>query len=932
MTTLPDSLANLIEQRLDVLEVSGAAREPLGKLLLVSDFAFEQLQRSSDWRTLNLAMPPAPASLQDVDPAQWSALLRRHRRLGSLCLIQRDVLGIDSIDQTLAGASQLADDCIQTALDAVENQLLQRHGRVPDSTGHGQRLCVLGLGKLGGFELNFSSDVDLVLAYREAGQSDGAAPLDHERWFARVAQQLVSLLADNTAEGFAYRVDLRLRPFGSAGRIALSFAAMEQYFQREGRDWERYAWLKARPVAGDLLAGEDLLAVLHPFVFRRYLDFTAFAGLREMKSLIAAEVARRELSEHVKLGPGGIREIEFIVQLMQLIRGGREPELRVRGLLPALGALCDAGHIDERTAGDLADAYRFLRKVENRLQMLRDAQTHDLPSDEASRTRLAAGLGFAEWAGFYDALQAHRQRVSTEFNELLAPPRHGVVAPARLALYWQTLPEQGRAEQLAEAGMAQADSVHAQLLDFSRSAGVRSMSARSRRRLDQVLPPLLQAVASSSEPDRTVARLLHLLYAILRRSSYLALLEEQPVALERLVDTFSRSALLAERLSAHPLLLDELLDAREQGGPLVRDEMQATALRALGHAEDIEESLIGLNELRQSAGFRLGLAALYRSEPAAQISARLSDLAEVQLQAVLELAQSELERAHGHPAGDWTPGRGILVLGYGSLGGRELGFGSDLDLVFLFDPAGLADHTDGPRPLELHRYYAKLAQRLISLLGTLTPAGRLYEIDLRLRPDGAKGLLVSTLASYADYQRARAWTWEHQALVRARPVAGDPQLAEAFERIRAEALGRPRDADALNTDVLSMRQRMRAELDRSRGPRFDLKQGEGGLVDLEFLLQARVLACASQHEALLQPRASDALIAALESVGALQGLEAADLTQAHEVLLRRAIDCSLDARSRLVELDSETEAARAVVRAACRAYGLPFDTQNRSKS
>jgi glutamate-ammonia-ligase adenylyltransferase len=876
-------------------------------------------------------MPPAPASLQEIDPAQWGTLLRRHRRLGSLCLIQRDVLGIDSIEQTLAGASQLADDCIQTALDAVEMQLAQRHGRVPDSAGQAQRLCVLGLGKLGGFELNFSSDVDLVLAYREAGQSDGTVPLDHERWFARVAQQLVSLLADNTAEGFAYRVDLRLRPFGSAGRVALSFAAMEQYFQREGRDWERYAWLKARPVAGDLQAAEDLLNVLHPFVFRRYLDYTAFAGLREMKSLIAAEVARRELSEHVKLGPGGIREIEFIVQLMQLIRGGREPELRVRGLLPALAALCDAGHIDERTAGDLADAYRFLRKVENRLQMLRDAQTHELPSDQASRTRLAAGLGFAAWADFYDALQTHRQGVSAEFNELLAPPRHGAVAPARLALYWQTLPEQGKAEQLADAGMAQAESVHAQLLDFSRSAGVRSMSARSRRRLDQVLPPLLQAAASSGDPDRTVARLLHLLHAILRRSSYLALLEEQPVALERLVDTFSRSALLAERLSAHPLLLDELLDARGQGGPLAREEIQASAHRALGHAEDFEQSLIGLNELRQSAGFRLGLSALYRSQPAAQISARLSDLAEVLLQAVLELAQSELVRAHGHPAGNWTSGRGILVLGYGSLGGCELGFGSDLDLVFLFDPAGLADLTDGPRPLELHRYYAKLAQRLISLLGTLTPAGRLYEIDLRLRPDGAKGLLVSTLSSYADYQRARAWTWEHQALVRARPVAGDPQLADAFERIRAEALGRQRDAAALNADVLNMRQRMRAELDRSRGTRFDLKQGEGGLVDLEFLLQARVLACAAQHGSLLQPRASDALIASLASAGALNRSDAAELTQAHEALLRRAVDCSLDARSRLVELDAEIEAARSVVRAACGAYGLSFDAPS-SKS
>ena len=918
------ALDDLVESRLDALQLPAAQRAAVRPLLLASDFAFEQLRRVPDWRAHNLALPPAPPDLIGLSPEQWGTALRRYRRLGSLSLIQRDVLGIDSVEQTLAGASRLAEVSLGLALDAVEAALAERHGRVPDAEGRPQRLCVLGLGKLGGGELNFSSDVDLVLAFRQGGESAGPARIDHERWFSRAAQQFVGLLSEVTAEGFAYRVDLRLRPFGSAGRVAMSFAAMEQYFQREGRDWERYAWLKARPVAGDLDAGEELLGALRPFVFRRYLDYTAFAGLREMKALIAAEVARRELSEHIKLGPGGIREIEFIVQLLQLIRGGREPELRVRGLLPALAALRDAGHIDESAALALAEAYRFLRRLENRLQMLRDEQTHELPEEPQLRLRLALGLGFAEWEALHAELQAHRARVSAEFGELLAPPRRAAAAPGALELYWRGLPEQGDAAALAAAGMAQAEAVHAALHDFARSAGVRTMSARSRRRLDQVLPALLDAVAGSDEPERTVQRLLHLLHAILRRSSYLALLEEQPAALTRLVETFARSALLAERLSAHPLLLDELLDTRAQAGPAPRAELEAAAQRLRTQAEDIEAELIGLNELRQSAAFRLGLAALNRREPPAVVAAGLSDLAEVLLGETLAMAEAELARAHGRPGRRDEAGSGILVLGYGSLGGRELGFASDLDLVFLFDPEGLADSSDGERPLELHRYYAKLAQRLISLLGTLTPAGRLYEIDLRLRPDGAKGLLVSTLRSFADYQRERAWTWEHQALVRARPIAGDARLARAFERVRAESLGRVRDPATLRADVVSMRRRMRAELDRSRGSRFDLKQGEGGLVDLEFLLQARVLECAAAHPDLLDPRASEDQLERLAEAGLLSSRDAGTLRTAHATLLQRALDCSLDARPRLAELDAAIEAARTAVREACRSQGLDF--------
>ncbi len=891
-------------------------------LAMASDFAVEVCIRQQDVLMRLLAdegaAPLPPPTLVAENHADWPSLLRRYRHAESTRLIWRDVLGLDSLDDTLAGVTRLAETCLQLALNALEPMFEQRFGAVRDADGAPVRLVVFALGKLGGGELNFSSDIDLVYAYDhngEHGESDGPRPLAAEDYFARLGQQLAKLLDEVTAEGFCHRVDLRLRPFGSAGRLALSFSAMEQYFQREGRDWERYAWQKARPVAGDLDAGERFLRTLRPFVYRRYLDYGALDGLREMKATIAAEVARKEMADDIKRGPGGIREIEFLAQALQLIRGGREDALRERRLQPALRALRDARHLSDDTAERLASAYRFLRWLENRLQMLRDAHTQRLPEDALDRARIAQGMGFRDWNALENALRAHRDAVAQEFDALLAA-RRTEAAPEGLAAYWRALREPENdaapthADTLAAIGFDRPDESDHALRDFVRAPGVRDASDATRARLDRLMPVLLAGIAGSAAPSLALRRALALLHTILRRASYLALLDEQPAALSRLVDVLARSAMLGERLAAHPLLLDELLDARAVGPLLQREDCEAAARSAL-RTDDSEASLFALNEARQALSFRIGLAALDHRQPAEDSARQLAWLADAIVRAVYLLAVDEVQAQHGS-----LPDARFAVLGYGSLGGEELGFGSDLDLVFLYDAPPDAMST-GPRPLDAARWSARLAQKIVALLGTPTGAGHLYDIDVRLRPDGAKGLLVSTLASFEDYQRQRAWTWEHQALVRARAIAGDGTLCAEFERIRTETLSRERDPQAVREDVAAMRARMRAELDRSTQTRFDLKQGKGGLVDLEFLLQFLVLRDSRAHSELLRPRDTPSLIEAVRVAHALEIETAAALRQAHAALLRAGLACSLDRRARIVERSAALDATKAVVDAAC---------------
>ena len=872
----------------------GSVAARVAKLAIASDFAIETLlKQPALLRHLveDAATPLPPPSLAPENPGEWPALLRRHRAAESTRLVWRDVVEGAEVEEILEGSTRLAEQCLELALSALEGEFAQRHGVVRDERGEPQRLVVFGLGKLGGGELNFSSDIDLVYAYPEGGESDGARALAAEEYFARLGTRLARLLDETTADGFCHRVDLRLRPFGNVGRVALSFAAMDQYFQREGRDWERYAWLKARTVAGDIPAGEHWLQTLRPFVYRRYLDFTALDGLREMKAMIAAEVARRELDDDVKRGSGGIREIEFLAQALQLIHGGREATLRERRLLPALRALVAVRQIAAEDGEALIAGYRFLRKLENRLQMLRDAQTHTLPTADADRARIAAALDYPDWNALVEGLAMHRERVASEFAQLLAPRRHGERKAGALETYWRALPDDGDAAELSAAGFG--GDADASLRDFARSSGVRGLSLAARTRLDRVLPALLEAAARSSQPDAALRRLLQLLQSILRRASYLALLDEQPAALARLVDVTARSAFLSERLVAFPLLLDEMLDARVAGPLPDRAQMRAACETVL-HEDDPEAALRQLNELRLALSFRIALAALDKRQPAQDSARQLAWLAEEVVGVVLRMAEGDIERAHGR-----VPGGRFAIVGYGSLGAEELGFGSDLDLVFLYDAEAEATSA-GARPLDAQRWYMRLTQKLVALLGAMTSAGRLYDVDARLRPDGSKSLLVTSLASYRDYQHERAWTWEHQALVRARGITGDPSLLRDFENVRAKTLANLRDTNKLRTDVADMRRRMRAELDRSDEVHFDLKQGAGGLVDIEFLLQYLVLRESAVHAELLPLRNTAELVGALHGTGLFDDSARDALAQAHALYLSEGLACTLDRRKRIV--------------------------------
>ncbi|MEP6881821.1 MAG: bifunctional [glutamate--ammonia ligase]-adenylyl-L-tyrosine phosphorylase/[glutamate--ammonia-ligase] adenylyltransferase [Dokdonella sp.] len=947
----PQAIEILLDQRLSRLESrcrevgvpfydDAGVDSHLDRVLLASDYAYESFAQDpqllgpdlvrlmNDPRHADARASPFSAPLPD---AEFRSEIRRFRRRESLRLIWRDVNTVDKVETTLTGASVLAEVCLEAGLRHAEQQLAERHGVIRNEAGDTQRLVVLALGKLGGSELNFSSDVDLVLAYDEAGGvSDGARPLDAEIWYSRVCQHLISLLADRTPDGYAYRVDLRLRPFGNVGRVALSFGAMEQYYQREGRDWERYAWIKARPVAGDKAAGTRLLATLRPFVFRRYFDYTAFAGLREMKALIDAEVARKDLADHLKLGPGGIREIEFIVQLVQLIRGGREPALRVRGLLSALSVCEQLGLINATRAKRLADAYRFLRRLENRVQMFADQQTHELPADATQKLRITLALGYADWSGLVTELDRHRAAVSEEFNAVMAPARRAR-SSARAAEWnavWQRCVESGvDVRAFVDAGFEPVEPVVAALESFLGSPILRAASTRSRERIDRVMPALFASATDSASPSACLVRLIGLVNAVARRSAYLALLDEQPVALKRLTAVFAASALLAERVIAHPLLLDELFDDRTEGPPPDRDEVEAEIQRRLSAIADpdLERDIEMIQEQRLSALFRIGLAFLGERLDAEQTARSLAAVAEAVLNSVLRIAERDLVANHGTIDERYGDSAGMAVIGYGSLGGIELGFGSDLDLVFVYDGSLSAMESNGPKPLDGARYYARLAQRFVHLLTMLTRSGRLYEIDIRLRPDGGKGLLVTSLDAYAAYQQERAWTWEHQALVRARVVAGDVALGRRFTEARARALDARVYGAELRKKIVEMRTRWRKESDRSNTTTLDLKQGRGALVDIEFLVQALVLEHASAFPGMLSATNTIDLIEQAASNRLLDASQASALLSSHKLLLGRSLATKLDARPRVTARTDDLELATGVVLRIARELDLAFD-------
>jgi len=799
------------------------------------------------------------------DEPAFMAALRELRRAEMVRIAWRDLTGAASLQETLAGLTAFADAAIRGARDFGVRALSDRFGRPRSAGGEELELVVLGMGKLGGGELNFSSDIDLVFAYPEGGETDGRKCIDNEEYFTRLGRVLIRILDAPTVEGFVFRVDMRLRPFGDAGPLVASFGAFEDYLQQHGRDWERYAYVKARAITGEQSWPEFYEEVIRPFVYRRYLDFGVFESLRGMKDMIAREVVRRDLQDNVKLGPGGIREIEFVVQAMQLIRGGSDRRLQSPSLLTVLPRLEGAKLLSGGAVRDLLECYGFLRRTENRLQMADDAQTHTLPGETPARSRLAAAMGEADWPAFAGRLDSVRDRVAAHFQDVVFGPERGPepeLPPADLSPLWTLeVNEQRVTEAVAEFGLADPAGVAAELVALRSSSYFGRLDEHGRKRVVKLLPRILHALAAlrAAPPDEiaglqlaVLRRIASIVESIGGRTAYLALLNENPAALQRLVELCRHGDFLARQVASFPILLDELIDSRvfEQLPDRAQFARELDA-RLEQAGDDLERQIDALRHFRRAARFRVALLDLAGRLGLMRVSDRLTDVAELILERAMRMAWDQLVAVHGEPRCGTADGElrtaGLAAIGYGKLGGWELGYASDLDLVFLHDSAGDFQETAGPKAVENSVFFTRFGQRLVHLLTVHTAAGRLYEVDMRLRPSGKGGLTVTHVEAFEAYQREEAWTWEHQALLHSRSVAGSPAIRRQFEDIRREILTRHVRRETLREDVRSMRERMRAELGRSGAGEFDLKQDPGGIADIEFLAQYWVLRWAVEH-------------------------------------------------------------------------------------
>src|SRR5260221_815770 len=792
-------------------------------LLAASPELAEELSAPASFTRAEMA-----ASVAGCEAEAEAALKRRLRRLRARVLLRvmaRDLSGRAGLEEVCGAMSDLAERSIAAAL---------AHLKCED-------LVVVGMGKLGGRELNVSSDIDLVFLYR--GSQDEAPR------FERAGRRLIEILSERTEDGFVFRVDMRLRPYGSSGPLACSFDALDQYFVTQGREWERYAWIKARAITGigtERLSGnrdDELARIVRPFVYRKYLDYATLGAMRALHAEVRRDVARRELAGDVKLGPGGIREVEFVAQALQLIRGGRDPELTARPTLDVLSILARKKLLPDAASAELADAYRFLRNLEHRLQYLDDAQRHDLPENAEDRARITRMMGFASWEIFSAELARKRDAVTRHFEAAFA-----------------------EREQKAEAWPE-----HPRLATLRASQRYAALPADSRRRLDALIPPLARASQATPDPEATLARAVDLVEAIASRAAYLALLAENPHALERVARVIGASSWAAEFVTRHPLLLAQLLDDRVLYAPFDLQSFSRDLQRQLDDAQgDPERQMNLLREAHQAQVFRLlaqDLAGLLTVE---RLADHLSALADAMLEETIRQVWRDLRARHRQDAPRFA------VIAYGKLGGKELGYASDLDIIFL---SADEDERAGEVP-------ARLAQRLNHWLSSRTSSGILFETDLALRPSGASGLLVSPVAAFERYQEESAWTWEHQALTRARYCAGERSVGEKFEVIRTKILRRPRNESSLKKEILQMREKLHAA-HPNRSGLFDLKHDRGGMIDVEFAVQYLVLAFSSGHPALVRNLGNIALLGMAAELGLLNAENADGARNAYREFRRR---------------------------------------------
>jgi glutamate-ammonia-ligase adenylyltransferase len=793
---------------------------------------------------------------------ELGSVLREFRRREMIRIVWRDLNNLAGLIETTRDLSNLADACVFVALDILYRQHCEKHGTpTGNSSGAPQSMVVLALGKLGSKELNLSSDIDLIFFYDEQGHvrnaehdtsSESRASQTNQDFFTKVSRALIKVLGETRADGFVFRVDMRLRPYGESGVLIMSRNALEKYYVEQGRDWERYAFIKARAIAGDLEAGESILNWLQPFIYRKHLDYGAIESLRSMKALINIEVKKKDLQEDIKLGPGGIREIEFIAQCHQLIWGGHDPRLRETRLDVALQVLKSRGDIPGEQVDQLLAAYEFLRNTEHVLQAEADLQTQTLPVSDKSRCRLSFAMGFDSWANYLSALEAHRESVKQCFRTLIQTTDEEMDALVEGELVWSNVwrnisEDERSAETLTHYGFNDATRAVRLLLhlrSLTEKEGVQEITVE---RVNRLMPPLLGLIAKEANPDEALARILAILDAIFRRSIYIAFLLENHDAVTRMVSCCGASRWIAEQLRQQPVLLYELTDQKSHATIPDKDTLVQSLSEFMLNTDpaDLGEQMDALRRFKNGHQLRVAVLELSNLLSVMKVSDYLSWLAEAVLDGVLEIAWRYLQEKHGSPVredgSECDPD--FAIIGYGKLGGLELGYGSDLDLVFIYDCARQG-MTNGIKSIDNTTFYTRLAQRISHILGSVTEAGVLYEIDMRLRPSGRKGPLASSLRAFDKYQHDDAWTWEHQALVRARFVAGDQEIGDRFASIREEILCQEREQSTLVRQITEMRQKMRTARqtaeDVSIG--FDIKHEKGAIVDIEFMIQYAVLA------------------------------------------------------------------------------------------
>ncbi len=819
----------------------------------------------------------------------------RQLRTWVLChLIVRDLALGAPLGEVTETMTLLAELSVRHAHDVLRAALVERYGQPLSPTGWEQELIVIGMGKLGGRELNVSSDIDLIFVYPEDGDTGGKKVISNFEFFERLGKQLIQALAEVTEHGQVFRVDMRLRPNGDSGPLVCSFDMLENYFVTQGREWERYAWIKARVMLGERWF--ELENIARPFVFRKYLDFGAINAMRDLHAQIRREVARRDRANNVKLGPGGIREIEFIAQVFQLIRGGRDGALQVRPTLKVLAQLAERGILSGAAVKELSAAYDFLRRLEHRLQYLDDAQTHDLPANPADQGLIAQAMGVDAPAALFAALDAHRAVVSRHFDTVFGDPSE---VDHSLDTTWANAKDvDSVVPVLGELGYRHPARAAERLASIHASPRYRQMPNNIKSRFDALIPRVIEAAATTPDADDTLARCLDLMEAIGGRGAYLALLQQYPQALRRVADLMSASRWGAQFLTRHPILLDEMLDARNLDTTPDWKAFRASLGAELEALEpDMERQMDVMREQHHAQVFRLltqDLAGLLTVE---KLADHLSELADIMLDLTLPLCWRRIKIRHREDPK-------FAVISYGKLGGKELGYASDLDIVFLFD-------DDAPEAAEV---YTRLAQRTNTWLSSQTAAGQLFDTDLRLRPNGESGLIVTSLEAFRKYQLESAWVWEHQALTRARCSAGDRALGEAFERIRCEVLRLPRELERLRAEVLAMRRKMRDAHASKSAELFDLKHDSGGLIDVEFLIQFLVLGHSHDHIALTGNLGNIALLRIAGELGLIPAELAAACADSYRELRRLQHRQRLNDRPSRVD-PAEVDAARRPVQA-----------------